>query len=500
MQALIKAGHDRPRVTRVWGHALAFETPDWKETFRTRAIAPELEGEAFGRRYDLATVIRIVRRMETSSTRGAVFDEIKRKNPLYLLVDTLYSKAGARLLQPLALFAYMLKCALSVGPFGEDGEAVTIANFGNEKHTIDRLTALVPEARVQRLSLKRGHLIGPGQLRAALRLLGSAPRLWPLLSRLARAHSFMPAARIASGVAFYIRFVEHFAGRPGIGAAIVASNYSPEALGLAAAAHRTDRRVIYVNHAPVPANGPLVPPVLADCAVFYGDAIRKTYESRARCAAEVALIGQPGAAHPMEWRDEVRKIGIFLTALTRADTVAQLVAAIEASSRDTQILIRNHPVGLLQSDFTELAARHKNLEITIGTPLDGEIAACDLIFCGNSGVVMNALRGGRPVAYLDALDGLTFDYNGFVADRLVCEVKGWSDDLYGRLRTFYTNPSWRKVMRSYDASYDADSNALERAAAETIRRYLSATPVREPAAFHAQLPGLRSFLEPLQSA
>ncbi|MFL6734563.1 MAG: hypothetical protein ACJ8EY_07695 [Sphingomicrobium sp.] len=415
--------------------------------------------------------------METSPTRGAVFAEITRKNSLYRLVDRFYSKAAP--LQPLLLFAYMAKCVLSVGPFsGADAGAVSISAFENERNAIERIAALVPNVNLLRLSLKRSHVFGRGQLRATCRMVGLVRRMWPLLSRLARSHSFMPAARITSAVAFYVRFVQLFAERPELAAAIVASNYSPEAVALSAAAHREGRHVIYVNHAPVPANSGSVPPVLADCAAFYGGAIGHTYERRSRCTAEVVLIGQPGIAQPMKWRDDVRKIGIFLTALTRIDTVTELVSAIHASRPDIRILIRNHPVALLRSEFPHLAFAHKNLEITIGKPLDDEIAACDLIFCGNSGVAMNALRGGRPVAYLDALDGLSFDYNGFVESKLVCDTQGWTDDLYDRLKTFYASFSWEAVMKSYDASYGIDKGPLERAAADSIRRHLSAAQVQ----------------------
>jgi hypothetical protein len=419
--------------------------------------------------------------METSATRGAVFDEIKNKNPLYQLIDTLYSKAGARTLQPLALFAYMLKCVLSLGPFDADhAEAVSLSNFENERHSVDRVAALVPDAHLLRLSLKRSHFFGRGQLRATYRMLGSARRIWPFLSSLARSHSFMPSARIASALAFYMRFVRHFADHPTLAAAIVASNYSPEAVGLAAAAHRMGRRVIYINHAPVPANGALVPPVLADCAVFYGDVVRQTYERRSRCTAEVALIGQPWTARPMEWRDEVRTVGIFLTALTRADVVSELVSAIRSSSPGVRILIRNHPVALLKTDFSNLEDQDGKLEVTIGNPLDEEIAACDLIICGNSGVAMNALSGGRPVAYMDTLDGLNVDYNGFVENGLVCHVKGWSDDIYARLSDFYCRAQWQEVMRSYDASYGADVEVLNQTAADVIKRHLTPMSARAP--------------------
>lgn len=464
---------------------MGYDAVMWRDAFGAGmdATAHEAKCEAAGNRYDLATALRIVRGMETSATRGAVFAEIKQKNPLYRVVDTLYSKAGAGTLQPLVLFVYMLKGVLSLGPFdADDAEAVSISNFDNERHSVDRVAALVPDAHLERLSLKRRHLFARGQLRAAYRMLSAAPRIWPFLSSLVRSYSFMPSARIASALAFYIRFVQLFADRPGLTAAVVASNYSPEAIGLAAAAHRMGRRVIYINHAPVPTNGALVPPVLADCAVFYGDAVKRTYERRSRCTAEVALIGQPWTARPMEWRDEVRTIGIFLTALTRPDTVSDLVSAIRVSHPGVRILIRNHPVALLKTDFSELEASDGNLEITIGSSLDEEIVACDLIICGNSGVAMNALSGGRPVAYMDTLDGLNFDYNGFVESGLICHVKAWNDDVYERLKDFYGRREWQSVMRSYDASYDADVEALDRAAAETIARHLSPIPGRGPAA------------------
>lgn len=465
----------------------------WRETFDVGTAA-----EVGCDRYDLATALRIVRGIETSAARGAVFAEIKNKNPLYRLVDTLYSKAGARTVQPLLLFAYMLKCVLSLGPFDpKDAEAVSISNFGNERHAIDRVEALVPGTRLLRLSLMRRHLFGHGQLRTAWRMLGSARRIWPFLCGLVRTHSFMPSARIASALAFYMRFVQLFADNPKLAAGIVASNYSPEAVGLAAAAHRMGRRVIYINHAPVPANGPLVPPVIADCAIFYGEAVRQTYERRSRCTAEVALIGQPLPARSMEWGRELRTVGIFLTALTRAEAVSDLVASIRSTSPDARILIRNHPVALLKTDFSELEAQDEKLEITIGNPLEDEILACDLIVCGNSGVAMNVLSAGRPVAYMDTLDGLNFDYNGFVESGLICHVKSWTGDTYARLKDFYGKAEWQGVMRGYDASYGADVEALRRAAASTIRRYLSPTLGLDRAAFRAQSIAQRFFPKPI---
>jgi hypothetical protein len=449
---------------------------NWSETFHSdvREVARGAEHRLPDDCYDLAIALRVVRRMETSAGRGAVFDEIKKKNLLYRLVDMFYSNAGTNIVQPLLLFVYMLKCAISLGPFNDDegAEAVAIFNFDNERHTVDRVAALVPDVRLLRLSIKRRHMLNRRQIAAALRMIGSARRIWSFLTLLVRLHSFMPSARIASALAFYMRFSHFFAGRPLLRAAVVASNYSPEAVGMAAAAHQAGRRVIYANHAPVPANGAVVPPVLADCALFYGSATRQTYERRSRCTAEIALIGQPGTARLMEWRAEIRTVGIFLTAGTRTEVVASLVSQIRASWPGVKILIRNHPVGLLKTDLSEICGDGVNIEVTIGQPLDDEIAACDLIMCGNSGVALNALSGGRPVAYLADLDRVKFDANGFVASGLVCHVSGWSDHMYNQLRSFYQAPEWQGVMRTYDASYGADVARLEKAATETLLRYI----------------------------
>ncbi|EAQ29448.1 hypothetical protein NAP1_01710 [Erythrobacter sp. NAP1] len=424
-------------------------------------------------RYDLATALGVVREMETTASRSAVYEEIKAKNLIYRLVDKLYRMAGTQILQPLILFAYMLKCVVSLGPFDdESAEAAAISNFPNEHKTIARITALVPDVAIERITVARGHIVSFSQIREALFMIAALPRLWSFLKVLVRRHSFMPSARIASALAFYMRFSRHFAARPQLKSAIVASNYSPEAVGMSAAAHQHGRRVIYSNHAPVPANGAVVPPVLADCAIFYGNKITQTYQSRSRCIADIGLIGQPGTAGEMQWREKVETVGIFLTAGTKADALQSLIATIRVDLPTARIIVRQHPVTLLKTDFSLIGIDDPLTQLTIGNPLDDEIAACDMVICGNSGVAMNVLSGGRPVAYLSSLDGFQFDANGFVASRLVISVPWWTDDIYDRLKGFYNAPGWRGVMQSYDASYGADIAQLRKDAVEVLMRHL----------------------------
>ena len=273
-----------------------------------------------------------------------------------------------------------------------------------------------------------------------------------------------------------LQLVAEGAANKQIAAAIVPSNYSPEAVGMSAAAHHEGRRVVYANHAPVPANGAVVPPVLADCALFYGGATTRTYQRRSRCLAEVAYIGQPGTPRAMQWREALDTVGIFLTAGTKAEVLKSLIASIRLDLPDARIIVRQHPVTLLKTDFSTIGVDDPNTELTIGNPLDDEIAACDLVICGNSGVSMNVLSGGRPVAYLSSLDNISFDANGFVASRLVLSVPWWTDDIYSRLKGFYQTPGWIGVMQSYDASYGADLVALHHEAGQVLMRHLRPRP------------------------
>ncbi|MEL6933920.1 MAG: hypothetical protein AAFO17_12655 [Pseudomonadota bacterium] len=52
-----------------------------------------------------------------------------------------------------------------------------------------------------------------------------------------------------------------------------------------------------------------------------------------------------------------------------------------------RILIRQHPVTLLKTDFSGRAVDDEKVELTIGNPLDEEIAACDLVICGVAGLL-----------------------------------------------------------------------------------------------------------------
>lgn len=415
--------------------------------------------ESYG--YTLTTAILVVRKMDTQKTRSAVFSEIKNKNPIYRLVDQAYGFSRYLFLQPVILLLYMFKAIAAIGPeVKASDEIISISNFNNEASAIDRVLKVIPDNETARLSFNKKYYIRNNQLSAYLGLLKASPAYWKFVRKIARTYDFMPACRIASVLAFYIRFDETFKKHKNLKTALIASNYSPECTALAAAAHKNGLKVIYVNHAPVPANSAYVPPVLSDYSVFYGTAMQDIYQRRSRCHSEVVTIGQPGDTQFMKWLPQVNTVGIFLTALTQKAELEALIKQIKKTSPNTEILIRHHPVSLLETNLHTILKRYDGIRTKIGTPLDNDIADCDLVFSGNSGVAMNVMRGGKPVAYLASLDSLPHDYLGFVTDGLACEVNGWSNDLYQTLREFYDRDVWKDKMRDYDASYGVSRTKL----------------------------------------
>jgi hypothetical protein len=428
-------------------------------------------------RYTLTLAMLIVRQIETLPTRQAVFTEIKEKNKIIGIADRVYSMSGPFIIRRLIILLYMLKCMVALNvKTSPSASACSIANFANEVHTIKRVTTLIPEVEISMLSMARKNIFARGQIREIARMILTIPRIWHILGTIAKSHSFMPACRISSVLAYHFRFDRLIDKTPSLRAVIIASNYSPEAVALAAVAHSRNLKVIYVNHAPVPRKSPYVSPVLADCSVFYGEAIRDTYEQRNRCETDAVFIGQPGNSIEMILPEEPRSIGIFLTALTRKDTIEKLVKQIRAHKPDTHILIRHHPVALLETDLSDLVENNDNLNVTLGTPLSQDIATCDVVICGNSGVTLNALGGGRPVAYLAELDDLPFDYNGFIANNLVPHIPKWDETTYASLRMFFDAPTWPAVMTSYDASYGHDVKVLDKIARDRLLSHLDHQP------------------------
>ena len=261
-----------------------------------------------------------------------------------------------------------------------------------------------------------------------------------------------------------------------VSAVLIANHYSPECLGLAAAAHRVGRKVLFTNHANATWDSGYIPPLHSDFAAVTSQAVLDIYLKHTRKNFNAAFIPLSSPQRPMQLdHDESRpvSVGIFLTALTDMTRLEQIVAQLECLPGVGEILIRPHPVKLVNEDLTALCARSARIRDTEGTALFDNITRCDVAICGNSTVTVEILRGGVPVLYDGALDRLPHDYNGYLKRDLVPAIPAaLCEDTFSRLRAFYRNPAWAGVMRYFDAGYQQDDGVLYRGMNEAVRETL----------------------------
>jgi hypothetical protein len=92
-----------------------------------------------------------------------------------------------------------------------------------------------------------------------------------------------------------------------------------------------------------------------------------------------------------------------------------------------------------------------------------DIKELQLVFGGNSSVLIESVTAGIPSAYIDELDHGSPDLHGFVAAGLIYR-SAVDPDLDEMLR-FYRRPGWPKILRRF-ANIDANESEV---LAETIK-------------------------------
>jgi hypothetical protein len=89
----------------------------------------------------------------------------------------------------------------------------------------------------------------------------------------------------------------------------------------------------------------------------------------------------------------------------------------------------------------------------------------DVVFGGNSSVLVEAVTAGLPSAYLDDLDHGCPDLHGFVAGGLI--YRGEVDPDLNEMLRFYQRPGWQETLRRF-ANIDADDSTVFAATVRAI--------------------------------
>ncbi|NNE21966.1 MAG: hypothetical protein HKN11_05095 [Rhizobiales bacterium] len=295
--------------------------------------------------------------------------------------------------------------------------------------------------------------------------LAASARLYRYAFKLVRRYSFMPACRIFSVVAYYMRF-KRLLTESNIKAVFIANHYSPECLGLATAAHDGQMKVLLTNHASGTGETGYVAPVYADLAAVTSQAMADLYRKYSPKGLQIIRLPIATPQKPMTIPAVGQRslvAGIYLTALTNETRLRELVAELLKAGNIATVFIRIHPADVVNSDLSGIVANGKPIEISQHKPLSEDIERTDLAIVGNSSVTIELLRGGCPVLYDHRLDEIIYDYNGFEGRGLVLAFparlqKKFLDDV----EAHYGSQAWIETMRYFDWGYQRDEKTMLR--------------------------------------
>ncbi len=401
--------------------------------------------------------------MDSSTERLTVFSDIVRKNIVIRSVFFFYDMAP-EFIKAYLLILYGLKCYLSANWRGTPApDIVYFASCPNEHVAIAHVRSHLRGQKAADIALSRGNCFRPEAFRALPEFFYHALRLRRLARRLVRQFHFLPACRIFSTMTYYLRF-RRLLGAGEAKAVFLANHYSPESLALAAAAHQSGRKVFCTNHANGTWRSGYVPPLHSDLVAVTSEAILDAYARHSARELNSIFIPQPSPKAPMQSRIEPGKpitVGIFLTALTNMKRLRALVGQLESNPLVAEVLIRSHPVKVVNEDLSGVMASGDRLMDSSAFPLSENIGLCDVAICGNSSVTIDILRGGVPVLYDAGLDDLAFDVNGYLNQQLVPPMPTALDAAaLQSLDRFYSAPSWAQTMRYFDAGYGQNEGVM----------------------------------------
>jgi hypothetical protein len=370
---------------------------------------------------------------------------------------------------------YGLKCYLSLSrPRNSDPQLVYFASYPNEHRVLRHIRGNLQTVAHDEITISLRNCFKIAVFREIFAFLPASTRLYRFARRLVRKYEFMPACRIFSTATYYMRFrrLLHEHDK----AVFIACQYSPECLGLATAAHQAGKKVFFTNHANATGETGYVAPLHADLVAVTSQAMADLYQRHTPHELNIVPITIAEAQQPLRAPDidnGALAVGIYLTALTDEARLQEVVRDWSSLPCVGSIVIRTHPAEVVNADLSGVGSTRVPVEISSSMPLQEDIERTDIAVCGNSTVVIEILRGGRPVLYDHRLDHLAYDYNGYAGHVLVLpHPERVTDDVFEQIRQHYFSESWREKMRYFDSGYGKDERMIGQQFAAAVARSL----------------------------
>jgi hypothetical protein len=333
--------------------------------------------------------------------------------------------------------------------------AAWIARLSNERRAIEPLIALSPELQWTELKFQSSVSMRAA-VRLTLRNLKYIPRVYKIGRRMHLQFESFKAMRVIELLGYYARFNELFS--EGNFAVALTSNHSnPHGIAFNLAARKFGVPVVLISH------GMPVRPVARlkyDLAVVHSEAAGKTYSDEG-CEIHRLLIHGREQDHvqmsPGPLPSKVN-VGIFLCKDVNERRLKTLVENLLASQRVARILIRPHPKNLWRN-LDSWVASHQGVRLsqTCKPSVLDDLKGLDVVFGGNSSVLIDGVTSGVPSAYVADLDHGSPDLHRFVAAGLI--FRSDVDPDLDEIMRFYQRPGWPETLRTF-ANIDQDRSAV----------------------------------------
>lgn len=352
-----------------------------------------------------------------------------------------------------------------------------VARLGNERRAIQK--AIKTSPRLHWTEFKFGRPPDLPSLGAFARITGLGPRrILNIARRLHRKHPFFKVLRSIELIGYYARYLSLFRkGRYCL--AVMSSHSNPHSIAFNLAARRAGVPVVLITH------GMPVRPVARleyDLGVVHCEAARQIYVDEGCKFGRVLVHGRRHHHRQMSTGalPERVAVGIFLCKDVNQERLRALVEQLLASPRVSEVLIRPHPKNLWRGLDDWLASHNDSrLSRASGEDLTQDLDAVDIVFGGNSSVLVDAVTAGRLSVYVSSLDYGSDDMHQFVRRGLIYSDK---DDMSapGRFHfdpddvlRFYQQPQWLEVLRLF-ANIDEDEEAVLARVASEMGKLLGA--------------------------
>ena len=344
---------------------------------------------------------------------------------------------------------------LAVSPNHRLAGVAWIARLSNERRALEPLIALAPELPWTELKFQpRMSLCDT--FRLAAQNFQSIPRVYKIARRMHAQFESFKAMRVIELLGYYTRYVELFS-RADFDVALTSNHSNPHGIAFNLAARKCGVPVVLISH------GMPVRPVARleyELAVVHCKAAAQTYLDEGCRIGQILVHGRKQDHVLMRTGPLPAKInvGIFLCKDVNEHRLKALVDNLLATDRVTRILIRPHPKNLSRNLHSWIASRNDaRLSVSVKSTVADDLRGLDVVFGGNSSVLIESVTAGIPSAYVDALDHGSPDLHRFVASGLVFRTELKPD--LDAIMCFYQKPGWTETLKIF-ANIDEDESSV----------------------------------------